>query len=59
MEINLQAIEDRRKQIMAQLDQLAGQVNFLRGQLAELQTMEDFLKTEAVPEDDTEKIHAV
>ena len=57
MEITLQSIIDRRAQIMAELEQLIAQVNFLRGSLAELQKAEDFLKTEVV--DQPAPIHAV
>lgn len=61
MEINLEAIESRRKQIMAELERAVGTMNYLRGCLAELQTMEDYLKTAVVSQEeiDDQKIHAV
>lgn len=56
-QIDAETLEIKRAQIMAQLEQVIGQANWLRGQLAALDELIVMLKGQAVtpPKDGTEE----
>lgn len=56
MEINAQALSDRRVQLIAELEQAIGRVNMIRGAIAECDTMAAALSTETVSQDEMDKV---
>jgi hypothetical protein len=56
MEINAQAIADRRKQLIAQLNSVTAQEWMIKGQLTELEVMESMLDSGLVDQTEMDKV---
>jgi len=56
MEINAQALSDRRVQLITELEQAIGKVNMIRGAIAECDTMAAALSLETVSQDEMDKV---